>query len=52
VTSEKDGKDRLGDKLRDAEKAREEQYFAEREKELLKKLKSRLEKEKPPGAPE
>jgi hypothetical protein len=48
VTSEKDPKDRLGDKLKDLEKAREEQYFARREKELIEKLKSRLGKEKPP----
>ena len=31
-------KDRLGDKLKDLEKAREDQYFAEREKKLLDKL--------------
>jgi hypothetical protein len=48
VSSEKDPKDRFGDKLRDAEKAREEQYFAKREKELLEKMRSRLEKEKLP----
>lgn len=48
MSSEKDSKDRFGDKLRDAEKAREEQYFAKREKELLEKMRSRLEKEKPP----
>ena len=35
-----DEKDRLGDKLRDAEKGHEEQYFARRERELLAKLKS------------
>jgi hypothetical protein len=53
VSPEKDSKDRLGDKLRDAEKAREDQYFAKRDKELLEKLKARLEKEKPPaGRPE
>ena len=52
VSSEKDPKDRLGDKLRDAEKAREEQYFAQREKELLERLKARLAKEKPPERPE
>ena len=35
-----DEKDRLGDKLRDAEKGREDQYFAQRDRELLAKLKS------------
>jgi Zn-finger nucleic acid-binding protein len=34
-----DEKDRLGDKLRDAEKAREDQYFKQRDRELLEKLK-------------
>ncbi len=33
-------KDRLGDKLRDVEKAREDTFFAERDRELLAKLKS------------
>ena len=33
-----DEKDRLGDKLRDAERAREDQYFAERDRELLERL--------------
>lgn len=33
-------KDRLGDKLRDAEKAREDTFFAERDRELLQKLKA------------
>ena len=33
-----DEKDRLGDKLRDVEKAREDQFFAKRDKELLAKL--------------
>ena len=31
-------KDRFGDKLRDAERAREDVYFAERDRELLAKL--------------
>jgi hypothetical protein len=31
-------KDRYGDKLRDAEKAREDKFFADRDKELLAKL--------------
>ena len=31
-------KDRLGDKLRDVERAREDQYFAERDRELVEKL--------------
>ena len=33
-------KDRFGDKLRDAEKAREDKYFADRDRELLAKLRS------------
>ena len=35
-----DEKDRLGNKLRDVEKAREDTYFAERERTLLQKLKT------------
>src|SRR3989304_4664117 len=35
-----DEKDRLGDKLREVERAREAQYFAERDRELLGKLKA------------
>jgi rubrerythrin len=31
-------KDRFGDKLRDAERAREEEYFAKRDRELIEKL--------------
>ena len=31
-------KDRLGDKLRDAERAREEQYFADRDRQLIDRL--------------
>ena len=31
-------KDRLGDKLRDAERAREDQYFAERDRQLIDRL--------------
>lgn len=44
----RENKDRLGDKLRDAEKAREDQYFAKRDKELLQKLKERMDKEQDP----
>jgi len=33
-----DEKDRLGNKLRDVEKAREDKFFAKRDKELLGKL--------------
>jgi nucleotide-binding universal stress UspA family protein len=36
-----DGKDRLGEKLRQAGKAREDQWAAERDRELLAKLKRR-----------
>jgi hypothetical protein len=34
-----DEKDRFGDKLRDAERGREDQYFAQRDRELIAKLK-------------
>lgn len=34
-----DEKDRLGDKLRDVERGREDHYFAQRDRELLEKLK-------------
>ncbi len=33
-----DQKDRLGDKLRDLEKAREDDYFARRDREALEKM--------------
>jgi hypothetical protein len=36
-----DEKDRFGDKLRDLEHAREEKFFAERDKALLAKLRER-----------
>ena len=36
-------KDRLGDKLRDAEKAQEDLYFAKRDKELIEKLRRQKE---------
>jgi hypothetical protein len=36
-----DEKDRLGAKLREKEKAEEDRYFAQRDKELLEKLKQR-----------
>lgn len=36
-------KDRMGDKLRDAEKAHEDLYFAKRDKELIEKLKRQKE---------
>lgn len=35
-----DEKDRFGEKLRDLEKGREDQFFAERDRELLRKLKA------------
>jgi uncharacterized protein len=38
-------KDRLGDKLHDAEKAREDQYFARRDQELIEKIRREKEKE-------
>jgi len=36
-----DEKDRLGDKLRDAERAREDQYFAERDRKLVEELRAK-----------
>jgi len=36
-----DEKDRLGNKLRDLEKAREDQYAAERDRELIEKLRQK-----------
>ena len=36
-----DEKDRLGEKLRAAEKAREDKFFAERDQQLLAKLKAK-----------
>ncbi len=41
-----ENKDRLGDKLRDLERGREEDYFARRDRELLEKMK-RKEAERP-----
>jgi hypothetical protein len=41
----KDDKDRFGQKLKEAERAREHQYFAERDKQLLAKLRSAKEGE-------
>jgi hypothetical protein len=40
-----DEKDRLGDKLRNVERAREDQYFAERDRELVDRLRRRQEGE-------
>lgn len=34
-------KDRFGDKMRDLEHAREDKFFAERDKELLEKLRAK-----------
>lgn len=36
-----DEKDRLGDKLREAERAREDEYFERRDRELLEKLRGK-----------
>jgi hypothetical protein len=41
----RDEKDRFGEKLKDAERAREDQYFAERDRELLAKLRGAKEGE-------
>jgi hypothetical protein len=38
-------KDRLGDKLRDKERGQEDQYFAQRDRELIEKLKDGKEQE-------
>lgn len=42
-----DQKDRFGDKLRDIEKGREDDYFARRDRELLEKMRRSKE---PPAA--
>jgi len=36
----KDEKDRLGDKLREVERGREDHYFAQRERELIEKMRA------------
>lgn len=38
-------KDRLGDKLRDVEKAREDQYFAEQDRKLVERIRQEKERE-------
>jgi hypothetical protein len=45
-----DEKDRLGDKLKDAERAREDQYFAERDRRLMEKLRGQPAVEPEAGA--
>ena len=35
------GKDKLGEKLRDLERAREDQFFAQRDRELIDQLRAR-----------
>ncbi len=42
-----DEKDRFGDKLKDNEKAREDQFFAERDRTLVEKLRGGTAAEKP-----
>lgn len=44
-----DEKDRLGDKLRDVERAREDQYFQQRDKELIEKQRRAKEAEAEPA---
>ena len=44
-----DEKDRLGDKLRDAERAREDQYFKERDRKLVEELRAKEEAAKQSG---
>jgi predicted Zn-ribbon and HTH transcriptional regulator len=41
----KDDKDRFGEKLKEAERAREDQFFAERDRKLLAKLRHAKESE-------
>ncbi len=41
-----DNKDRFGDKLRDAERGREDQFFAERDRKLVKEMRRREEEGK------
>ena len=43
------GKDRFGEKMRLVERAREDIYFAEKDRELIEKLKARLKKVDRPG---
>ncbi len=38
-------KDRLGEKLHEAEKGREDQYFSKRDRELIERLRGKREKE-------
>jgi hypothetical protein len=38
-----DEKDRFGDKLRDLEKAREDQYFAQQDRKLIERMQARQE---------
>ena len=45
-----DEKDRFGDAMRLAEKAKEDIYFAERDRELIEKLKGQLKKVDKEGA--
>ena len=40
-----DEKDRLGTKLRDAERAREDQYFAQRDRELVERMRQSKDQE-------
>lgn len=44
-----DEKDRFGDAMRLAEKAKEDIYFAERDRELIEKLRAELQKVKKEG---
>ena len=41
----KDEKDRFGDKLKDVERGREDSYFAQRDRELLEKMRSGADQE-------
>ncbi|MBI2088906.1 MAG: zf-TFIIB domain-containing protein [Deltaproteobacteria bacterium] len=45
-----DEKDRFGDTMRLVERAKEDIYFAAKDRELLEKLKARLQKVEPTGA--
>jgi len=46
MADEKDEKNRLGDKLRDKERAEEDKFFREREKAALEKLRQKQQADK------
>jgi len=46
MSTEQDEKDRVGDKLRDKERAEEDTFFREREKAALEKLRQKQQAER------